>query len=113
MALDTPTRRPALADDDEASHRDGVPADRARDRLAEAPLAIQSREHRLHVWDDGLRLDDEDGPSRRMPGERVHGTSFATDGEGDFGLTLPTAAPQESDRLFDEVGVLRVEKALE
>lgn len=101
MLSDRPTVGPAVGDRHPGRGRGTEPATLGRYPCGEATLPIEGPKELTHINQLGLQLDDQERPTTVMPGEHVDHASLAPDGEGDFGLGLPSreASEEPGDRL--------------
>ena len=81
VRLDPSPAGPTRRDDQPHRDRGRIPAPLPRDLRRESTLPVQRAEHLVDVGDVGLQLDDEDRPSRRVPGEDVDDPALSVDRE--------------------------------
>lgn len=113
MGVDAATRRSIVSDDEDDARRDwrqsAIPSDFRR----QACFAIDGRQHRLHVGDDGLDLDDEDDSVGRMPRENVDRSALASNPEGRFNDDVPTGGAKNSRNALHDRRMRCVKQAVE
>lgn len=112
MRLHAATRRPALGDDEHLPYRRRTPAAASGDLLGVPDLAVEGRQHRLNVWDDGLDLDHERGRRRLVPGQDVDRAALTADRIGDLRDDIPAALSKKADHLLNECCVICIEEPI-
>ena len=112
MILDSTPRGPVLANDQETSDRDRVPATLPCDLHRQPLLAIQRDQGRLNVGHHGLHLDDQDDPSSLVECEDVDRAALPVDAERDLRRDEPAICAQSPDDLLDDGCVVGVQQSI-
>jgi uracil-DNA glycosylase family 4 len=89
------------------------PAAVRRQPRCEPSLAIEAGQHRLHIRDHGLDLDDQERPTCRMPAEHVDRAALAEAVEGDLGQRLPATFRERLKHDLDHPSVRRIEQSIQ
>jgi hypothetical protein len=113
VVLDSSASGPVIREDQESCCARRIPAAVLCDIVRDPHLAIDPVEHRLHIRDDRLDLDDKERSGRRMEGEDIDRAALSPDVERDLCRRDPICRSQEFEHPFDEVGVTRVEQPIE
>lgn len=108
----TPAGR-SLPDDQQPGDGRRVPATIAGDLAREPALAIERREGRLGVRDDGLRLDYQHGPAGGVPRQDIDRPTLAELAERDFDGALPASSLEADDDELHQPGVRFVQQPIE
>ena len=109
VLVDPSAGRSVIRQDEQPRHGANAPAAFPCDLDREPRLAVEGSEHRLHVRDHGLDLDDEQRPGRFVEGEDVDRSALAADVERDFRRDLPLEGAEPVEHLFRQCRVVRVE----
>lgn len=81
--------------------------------LGEAGLSIERPKHGLEIRHDGLDLDDQERPCRRVEGEDIDSPALAPDVEGHLGRDLPFDATKLAQHQLGQVRVSHVQQPIE
>lgn len=112
MGRNAAARGAVLTDHQGVGNSGCLPSSSPRDRRGISDLAVEGRQHALHVGHDGLDLDNEERPGRGVPGEDVDGSALPADRERCLGQCLPTRGAKDLEHLLDDGRVIGVKESI-